>query len=207
MKKIMLGIISFICLSCGNNQERYGYTEEYIMYELMMDELDYHETYLNFQITYELSKLLTDGKMDSEIEIVDSITKKYQKELGRIITYLSTNDEGEDLLILEAFDVLKRTDKSNRYFFHGDSLSNNGKSLNFFRDRYRNEVRRYFDEPIYLKRISGTLETSPVKRRNGTGIEPLFYYYKDMPLIAVITHLKQQRNYSLEFELQYLLKK
>jgi len=209
MKKFALYFFILILFSCNKEKESDSkFRNDFGMYTILINEVDFHSFYLEEQIENEISKLRNSNKLDNEILKVDSITKIYTSFIDENISELSKGLYDENYnIVLDNQDSLISYTKVNNYFFNDTSLSENSILFKKMSNDYSNEILKYFTKMIYAKRISGALTTDIFEDRYGNQIEYFNYIYKDTPLIAVLVHLKGLKRNALEYEQQFLLKK
>ena len=184
-----------------------NYKNDFAMYGLLINELDYNIFYLNEQIKFEMSKLEEENQMDNETKKIDSITKIYTAKIDDIVDDLNTGLTYDNDIIDEDQKLLVSYKRGNDYFFSGDALSNKAIEYKKLTKEYRNQILRYFDHPIYIMRIQGSLSMNDTEDRNGKKTELIEYLFRDTPLIAIILQLKTMKRNSLEYQQQLLRKK
>lgn len=209
MNKYIFYITVLIFFSCNNEKKPDDtFRNDFGMYTILINEVDFHSFYLESQIEHEISNLRNSNRLDIEIATVDSITKLYTSNIDKILSELSQDIYDENYNIVpENQNLLMDYKKVNSYFFKGDSISKNAVLYKECAEKYSSEILKYFNSPIYIKRISGALTTDYAQDRYGNQIEYFAYIYKDTPLVATLVHLKNLKKSALEYEQQFLLNK
>jgi len=208
MKKPLIVLFAILLIACNNKQStNSNYEKDFAMYGLLINELDYHIFYLNEQIKKEISELEIENQLDDETKKIDSVTKAYTSIIDKMIDELNTGLTFDNDKIDENQKLLVGYKRGNDYFFNGDTLSINAIEYKEMTKEYRNEILKYFDHPIYIKRIQGALSMDDAEDRNGNKTELIEYLFRDTPLIAIIVQLKTMIRNSLEYQQQLLIKK
>jgi hypothetical protein len=208
MRKPLIFIVAILLFACNDKRKsEFDFEKDFGMYAMMINELDFQSFYLKEQINYEISELEMGNQLDVEIKAIDSITKIYTEKIDEILAELNADVVNENDNIAENQKILAGYETGNNYFFKGDSLSEKAKSYKAVTKNYRNELIKYFDHPLYIKRVQSSLSMQETQDRYGTKTEFLTYFFKDTPLIAIIVQLKSMKRNSLEFEQQLLRKK
>ncbi len=208
MRKALIFTVTILLFACNNEQKtELDFEKDFGMYAMMINELDFQSFYLKEQINYEISELEMGNQIGADIKAIDSITKIYTEKIDEMLAELNADVVNENDDIAENQKILAGYDKGNSYFFKGDSLTEKAKSYKTVTKNYRNELLKYFDHPLYIKRVQSSLSMQETQDRYGTKTEFLTYLFKDTPLIAIIVQLKSMKRNSLEFEQQLLRKK
>jgi len=194
--------------ACNDKQtNELNYKNDFAMYGLLVNELDYNIFYLSEQIQFEMSKLEEENQMDNETKKIDSVTKIYTAEIDKIVDELNAGLTYDNDKIDEDQKLLVGYKRGNDYFFSGDTLSDKAIKYKELTKEYRNEILRYFDRPIYIMRIQGSLSMNDTEDRYGKKTELIEYLFRDTPLIAIVLQLKTMKRNSLEYQQQLLRKK
>ncbi len=208
MKYSLIFLLTILLFACNNERKSdFDFEKDFGMYTMMINELDFQSFYLEEQINYEISELKLKNQLDNETKIIDSITKIYTNKIDEILTELNSDLVNETDNPSKDQKILKGYEKGNNYFFEGDSLSNKAKSYKAVTKEYRNELIKYFEHPLYIKRVQASLSMQNTRDRYGTETEYINYLFRDTPLIAIIVQLKSMKRNSLEFQQQLLRKK
>jgi hypothetical protein len=93
------------------------------------------------------------------------------------------------------------------FFFDGENYSARGTEYITQMETYRTEILNLVDDKFLRKRIDLILKTSDKVNRDGENIKYLDWFYKDMPIIAILTHIKNQERTILEIENDFLKNK
>ena len=205
MKRPLILLLVILLIACNDQRTTdSNYERDFAMYGLLINELDYHIFYLNEQIKYELSELEMENQLDNETKKIDSVTKVYIAKIDEMVDELNpglnyNNDKDQKLLA--------GYNKGHNYFFINDTLSKNAINYKEVTKEYHSEILKYFDHPIYIKRIQGALSMEDIQDRYGNKVEIIEYLFRDTPLIAIIVQLKTMKRNSLEYQQQLLRKK
>ena len=208
MQKLLIILFSILIIACNDKQNKeLNYEKDFAMYGLLINELDYNIFYLNEQIKFEISKLEIENRLDDETRKIDSATRIYTAKIDEIVDDLNADLNYEYDKIDKNQKLLVGYERGNDYFFSGDTLSKNSIEYKELTKEYRNEILKYFDHLIYIKRIQGSLSMEETVDRYGNKTELIEYLFRDTPLIAIILQLKTMKRNSLEYQQQLLRKK
>ncbi|WP_091412801.1 hypothetical protein [Aquimarina amphilecti] len=208
MKKFTILLFTILLISCnGKQSNEKNYENDFAMYGLLINELDFNIFYLNEQIKLEISELEIENRLDNETKEIDSTTKVYTNKIDKIIDELYGNLTYHNGKIYDDQKLLRGYKRGNDYFFNGDTLSKNAIKYKKLTKEYGNEILKYFDHPIYIKRIQGALSMNDTQDGYGNRTELIEYLFRDTPLIAIILQLKTMKRNSLEYQQQLLRRK
>ena len=194
MRKITFLLLLVIASSC--NQEN----EPYFMYGLLNEEFVYSSEMLKVQIAESLSN---DNLINNEsAKVYDNLTSKYLAYLDKTYSELISHPKIEkDRSYDGEFSKKKYI---NDLFFIGDEYSEKGTEFISKLEKYRTEILKLIKDRNLKKRVNTTLNTMYIQNREGKKIKYLNYLYQDMPLISVLTHMKNKEKSILEFENDFL---
>lgn len=195
MRKITFLLLLVIASSC--KQE----TDPYSMYALLTEEFVYSSEMLKVQIAESLSN---DKLINNEsAKVYDSLTSEYITYLDKTYSELITNPKIEKDRSYDG--EFSKKEYINDLFFAGeDEYNEKGTEFISKLEKYRTEILKLIKDKNLAKRVNATLNTMYIQNREGKKIKYLNYLYQDMPLISVLTHMKNKEKSILEFENDFL---
>ena len=192
MRKITLLLLITITFSCKQENEPYS------MYGLLIEEFIQSKEILKTQIAENLS---------SEKLINDEVAKSFDSLTSEYLNYLETTH----LELTSKVENPKNYDSNlfkknlvNDFFFDGEEYNQKGTEFISKLETYRADILELISNENLANRTRSILDTRYVQNREGKKIEHLNYFYKDMPLISVLAHMKNREKSILELENDFL---
>ncbi len=197
MKKYILLIFIVAFISCKEEEK------PYMMYGFLQEQLHLSSNILRDQISETIANHnLTD---ESIVKEYDSLTKEYLLYLEKTHSELTSHINGVQATI--SVGELSEIKHGNNYFFEGENYSKKGAEYIYKMENYRTVILDLVDNENLRNRINLTLSTSDIINRDADTIKYLNWFYRDMPLISILTHLKHQEKTILEIENDFLKNK
>jgi len=196
MKKIIFLVFITILISCKED-------EKTIMYGFLQEQFYDSSNILKNQI----SEILISNNFTDKIQVkeYDSLTRQYLLYLENIHSDLTNLIKIKNSTI--SANELSKIKYGNDFFFDGENYSARGTEYITQMETYRTEILNLVDDKFLRKRIDLILKTSDKVNRDGENIKYLDWFYKDMPIIAILTHIKNQERTILEIENDFLKNK
>ncbi|GGG46679.1 hypothetical protein [Bizionia arctica] len=206
--KHILFLLSFVILySCKTDSKaelKAGSEESfaYDMYGLLIEEFNANNEIMKEQI----SDILYNKNLieDNNAKIYDSLTTQYVAYLDNTYSELINHPKTDPSYY---GGELSKIEYTNNFFFNGEDYSETGTEFISKMDNYRTEILKLVKDQNLKRRINNMLTTtldSSIRTRDGQLIKALDYFYKDMPLISVLTRIKNKERSILEFENDFL---
>ncbi|TYC08433.1 hypothetical protein ES677_14475 [Bizionia gelidisalsuginis] len=194
MRKITFLVLLVIASSCKQENEPYS------MYGLLNEEFVYSSEMLKVQIAESLSN---DKLINNEsAKVYDNLTSEYLAYLDRTYSELINHPKIEKDRSYDG--EFSKKEYINDLFFIGDEYNEKGTEFISKLEKYRTEILKLIKDRNLTKRVNATLNTMYIQNREGKKIKYLNYLYQDMPLISVLTHMKNKEKSILEFENDFL---
>lgn len=196
MKKILFLVFITILISCKEDEKNimYGFLQEqfYDSSNILRDQIS--ETVVNKNFTDKI-----------HVKEYDSLTKQYLLYLEGTYSDLTNQLKLKNSNILS--NELSKIEYGNDFFFDGEYYSKKGTEYITQMEKYRTEILNLVEDKNLRKRINLILKTSDYINRKGENIKYLDWFYKDMPIIAILTHIRNQERTILEIENDFLKNK
>jgi GldM N-terminal domain len=200
MKNLLL--LSTFCLlfvSCDNNSIS---IEEFEVSSItnmqLIGRFDTH----NELLIKELDNKIEGLSDSSEEKRFHNLTNEHYNYLESIIDTLTSMSKVDNIIDSKNYKELSSVIFSNELFFTSDGYTKYGETFIAKTNHYKKSILLLSNEPE-LKTIIHQLIKNTVTNYYGDEIF-LDYYFKDISLIGVITHLKSIQNIALMIELGYL---
>ncbi len=194
MKKITILLLLVMIFSCKKENDPYA------MYGILNSEFDDSCQLLKVQIS---ETLLHNKLIDNQTaKTYDSLTTQYLKYLENTYSELMSSPKIEKDGTYDG--EFSKTEYINDLFFDHGEYSEEGMEFVSTMEHYRTEILELIQDKHLEERVYLTLNTAYIQDHKGKRVEYLNYSYKDKPLIAVLTYMKNQEKSILEFENDFL---
>lgn len=196
MIRLTIIIIAFFFMSCDNA------TDKLFIYGAMTEELNKESEILQNQIAERLQDSLI---QNSQIVIeADGITTNYLEYLESAYQEMWTQVHLEEQRDYREGKVLSKSTISNKFFFEGDSLSLKGQEYQQMQSEYRDKISALTDSEFLKERILRFLPDYTPVARDGKTINPINYFFQDLPLVAVLAQIAYLKKQVLIYELEII---
>ncbi len=201
MKNLILYTVCLFFISCKNDTlsiEEFEITSFTNMQLIVR--FDIHNEILNKELDNKISGLIDSTKE----KMFHNLTKEHYSYLESIIDTLINMSKVDDILDSKNYKQLSSVKFSNELFFTSDGYTKYGETFITKTNHFKKSILQLTNEEEgELKTKIYQLIVNSVTNYNGDEIF-LEYFFKDIPLIGIITYLKSIQNSALLIEIDYL---